>query len=103
MPSPPPALLAYHRNNNRETASSWEQFSQHRAQMTQLALEAAPETGGRLAVLGAGNCNDLDLDALTARYREVHLIDVDVEAVRRARGRVAPEVADRLITHAPVD
>jgi hypothetical protein len=103
MPSPPSALLAYHRNNNRETASSWAEFSEHRARVTQLALEAAPETGGRLAVLGAGNCNDLDLDALAQCYREVHLIDVDVEALRRTQARVGPAVAARLVLHAPVD
>jgi hypothetical protein len=103
MSSPPPDLLAYHRNNNRATAPSWDDFSSHRERVTRLALEAAPDAGGRLAVLGAGNCNDVDLGALAARYQEVHLIDVDLEAVRRAKARALSDVASRLVLHAPVD
>lgn len=66
----------------------------------ELLLETA---GGHLAVLGAGNCNDLDLPRLLAAYREVTLIDVDreslVDGVRRQG--VAPGTALHL--RAPVD
>jgi hypothetical protein len=43
------------------------------------------ETGAadrRIVVLGAGNCNDLDLARLSAGFAEVHLVDWDEEAVR---------------------
>jgi hypothetical protein len=96
----PPALVDYHRKNNRATGARWEGFAEHRARMTMLAIEARGET---LAVLGAGNCNDLDLPALAARFREIHLVDLDEEAVRRARDRQPPEVASKLVLHAPVD
>lgn len=99
-PSLPPALVDYHRRNNRATGARWEGFAAHRVRMTALALQAPGET---LAVLGAGNCNDLDLPALAARFREIHLIDLDAEAVRRARERQPPEVARALVLHAPVD
>jgi hypothetical protein len=59
--------------------------------------------GDRLAVLGAGNCNDIDLPALAAQYREIHLVDVDEEALRRARDRQLPETAASLKLRAPVD
>jgi hypothetical protein len=96
----PQALVEYHRENNRATGASWEGFAEHRARMTLLALEAPGQT---LAVLGAGNCNDLDLPALAARFREIHLVDLDDEAVRLARQRQPAEVARRLVLHAPVD
>jgi hypothetical protein len=103
---PPAPLLDYHRKNNRATAPRWEGFAEHRARLTLLALEAAGpanDAGGTLAVLGAGNCNDLDLVALAARFREIHLIDLDEEAVRAAQARQPPEVARKLVLHAPVD
>jgi hypothetical protein len=101
----PPAasdLLALHRRNNRESAELWQSFDEHRARLTALALAGAPE-GGTLAVLGAGNCNDLDLAALAARFAAIHLVDLDEEAVRRAVSRQAPEVAAKLVLRAPVD
>ena len=54
-------------------------------------------------MLGAGNCNDLDLAALAAAYRDIHLIDIDPEALQRARERQPEEVAEKLILRAPVD
>jgi hypothetical protein len=102
---PPPADLAtLHRRNNRESAELWQRFAGHRARVTTLALDTAPAEGtGTLAVLGAGNCNDLDLAALTRRFAEVHLVDLDAEAVARARARQEPEAAAKLHLHAPVD
>jgi hypothetical protein len=96
----PVSLVDYHRQNNRATGGRWDGFAEHRVRTTALALEAPGQT---LAVLGAGNCNDLDLAALAARFREIHLVDLDEEALQRARAREAPEVAARLILHAPVD
>jgi hypothetical protein len=101
MASPiPDDLIEFHRRYNRNSESCWEQFADHRTLLTNLARDAG---GERLAVLGAGNCNDLDLPALAAKYRELPLVDVDVEAVERARSRQPPEVATALVLHAPVD
>ena len=53
----------------------------------QLLLPDVSHPAGRLCVLGAGNCNDLDLRRLSERFDEIHLIDLDPaalgEAVRR--------------------
>jgi SAM-dependent methyltransferase len=105
LPAPPsPDLLGLHRQNNRESAALWDDFGDHRARVTALAIGSAPVGGaGTIAVLGAGNCNDLDLAALTAHFAEVHLVDLDEEALARARSRQAPEVAAKLVLHAPVD
>jgi hypothetical protein len=66
------------------------------------ALALAPG-GERCALLGAGNCNDVDLEALTARYREVQLVDLDHEAVAGARARQPAAVAARVSLISPVD
>jgi hypothetical protein len=100
MATIPEDLIALHRTYNRNSDACWGQFADHRALLTRLALEAG---GQRLAVLGAGNCNDLDLPALVAHYRQVHLCDVDEDALRRARDRQPPEVAAALTLRAPVD
>lgn len=94
----PAGLIDLHRGLNRETAESWHQYADHRARVTALA-----PGGERCAILGAGNCNDLDLEVLAARYREIHLVDLDAEALERARSRQRRGVVERLVLHAPVD
>jgi hypothetical protein len=100
LPKLPPALVNLHRLTNRTTVGSWERYREHRRRVTDLALSAGGET---LALLGAGNCNDVDLALLTGRYREVHLVDVDREALRGAKARQPDDVASSLVLHAPVD
>ena len=96
----PRELVEFHRENNRATAGDWDRFAGHRERMTALVREAG---AGRLAVLGAGNGNDLDLAALAGQFEEIHLADLDPEALARARARQPEEVAARLRVHAPVD
>jgi len=79
-------------------------FAAHRARLTREIVERAPASGrGRLCLLGAGNANDVDLDALAARFAEIHLVDVDPTAIARAAARAAPETRARLVAHAPLD
>lgn len=71
---------------NRSTAGNRELFSEHRDRLMAL-VEAVPR-GGRVALVGAGNCNDYDLPRLAERFASIDLIDVDEEAVAAA-ARVA--------------
>jgi hypothetical protein len=96
----PGDIVEVHRRYNRNSAGLWDPFAGHRARVTGL-VQSAP--GERLAVLGAGNCNDLDLAALAASFRELHLADLDAEALRRGRDRQPAEIFDRIVLHAPVD
>lgn len=98
-----PAFVEIHARNNRATSGLWNAYAEHRARLSALIAAYAPSQGGRLCVLGAGNANDLDLELLAARFSEVHLVDVDAEALDRARARAAPAAAPRLYTHAPLD
>jgi len=93
-------LLDLHAQNNRATAASWERFASHRSQVTELLRAAGGET---VAILGAGNCNDVDLELLGRQFREIHLVDIDRAAIERACQWQAPGLASSLVTHAPVD
>jgi hypothetical protein len=88
---------------NRDVRDLWERYRSHREHVTAEILALAPASGGRLCLLGAGNANDLDLEALAARFDELHLVDIDPAALSRATGRQSPAVRTRLRSHAPVD
>jgi hypothetical protein len=79
-------------------------FVDHRARLTREIAERAPASGrGRLCLLGAGNANDVDLESLTARFAEIHLVDLDPVAVARAIARVPEPLRAQLVTHVPLD
>ena len=63
-------------------ARRWESFQRHRDRVTSLCVAAARGGTGRLSVLGAGNCNDVDLPVLLQTFREVHLVDLDSQALQ---------------------
>lgn len=92
------------RVSNESGLPHFEDFRGHREQQTALILQTAPaQQRGRLCVLGAGNAYDLELAALLAAFAEVHLVDIDAQALARARTRVDPEARARLFVHAPLD
>lgn len=78
---------------NAESRDQWDGFADHRREVS-ARLGAGGEPGpARLCVLGAGNANDLDLPTLLAAHREVHLADLDAEAL--LLGTTRQGVADR--------
>ncbi len=95
-------LLATQLGNNAASREHWDGFRSHRERVMGL-LGGAAGDGGRLCILGAGNCNDLDLAQVAALYREVHLVDLDAEALEY--GIRQPGVADhvRIQRHGGVD
>jgi hypothetical protein len=97
---PSPDLSEHHRYNNRTSADEWDRFAEHRAHLSDLVCAVG---GSTLAVLGAGNCNDLDLGQLADAFEAIHLLDLDDEAVRRARSRQPEPVAAKLVLHPPID
>ena len=91
---------------NRSTRDHWSYFASHRAEIQKLVLpgvtpfaSAAP----RLCVLGAGNCNDVDLNELVAAFSEVHLVDIDRAALEGAVERQDVARAPHLHLHGGVD
>ena len=91
-------------DSNRSAVGHEAHFAGHRARLTAEIHARAPAGGaGRLCLLGAGNAGDVDLEALAADFAEVHLVDIDAEAVARAAARVSPRARGRIVLHAPVD
>lgn len=54
-------------------------------------------------MLGAGNANDLDLDALAAHFCAVHLVDIDRAALTRAAARQSPATRAKLHLHGGIE
>lgn len=98
------AAIALQQQANRSTEDQWDRFTAHRKQVTQLLLQGIHATAApTLCVLGAGNCNDVDLARLAEVYAHIALVDLDVQALGRARLRVPPEFRPKLQSFAPVD
>jgi hypothetical protein len=82
---------------------TWELYAGHRARLTEALATLGRNTGGRLCLLGAGRCNDVDLEALAAIFTEIHLVDLDAAAIGEAIARQPAVVRAKLVRHAPVD
>lgn len=87
---------------NAESRQAWPSFAEHRAEVTRRILDAAAQRNGALCVLGAGNCNELDLPALLPRFEQIHLVDLDGEALRAGLARQAIS-SPRVQLHPDVD
>ena len=80
-------LGAEQARRNASAIDRWTAFAAHRAQVTSRLLSSATSPSGKLCVLGAGNCNDLDLPALAGVFAELHLVDIDDAALARGAAR----------------
>lgn len=98
------AAIARQIASNRSVSGHEDSFAGHRARLTREISQRAPEGGGgRLCLLGVGNANDLDLGLLAGRFREIHLVDVDQDAVAGAVARLSDVHRSRMVIHAPLD
>ena len=96
---------AEQRNVNQTSLLHRAAYASHRAKVTELVCAAAAGSSGplRLCVLGAGNCNDLDLTRVSQQYSEIHLVDIDGDAVATVIARADEAARPHLRAHAPVD
>lgn len=86
---------------NSRGADVWNLFADHRERL--MTLIPPETTGGTICVLGAGKCDDLDLPRLARQFAEIHLVDLDGEAMQRARDRQPRAVRDAIVLHGAVD
>jgi hypothetical protein len=70
---------------------------EHRQRLVAELADAG--ASGRLCVLGAGNCNDLDLGHLTQMFSDVHLTDVDGDAIAKGVQRQRLPARARIYIH----
>jgi hypothetical protein len=85
---------------NRRHPDSSTPYSSHRKRLMDW-VGAVP--GSAIAVLGAGNGSDLDLEQLAGTFARVHLVDLDGEALERARARQSGAVQARIVLHPDSD
>ncbi len=90
------SLLGLSKQANASSREAWDRFAPHRKRVMALFPEGPL---GTLALLGAGNCNDVELGALCERASLVHLVDLDDEATRRAIDRLPEALRGRVREH----
>lgn len=99
--------ISLQKRSNSNAVQQHEAFAGHRRHLTDLLMARAVDVtsgeGPRLCVLGAGNCGDLDLERLASRYRSIHLVDVDTDALERAMSRQSAGTRAALVPVAPLD
>jgi hypothetical protein len=78
-----------------------ERYAGHRQRLSALLASTGPAPD--IGIFGAGNCSDLDPEKLTALYQEIHLIDLDAEALERGRESFPRSARDRVVLHAGVE
>jgi len=90
---------------NEAGRGDWLLYATHRNHLTQAILTALPRPGPEAAVacLGAGNCNDLDLKALSTAAGRVALVDLDGQALKRGAEQLPQAQRGQLQLLAPVD
>jgi hypothetical protein len=96
-------ILDEQQRRNRRSQNAWQAYAGHRERVTRLLVEAACGPQPALCVLGAGNCNDLDLVQLAARFPEIHLCDSDSEALAYGIAAQGLAASDRLHVHGGVE
>ncbi len=82
---------------------AWDLAAPHRAMVTRILIDKGGERTGKLALLGAGPCNDISLAALKEWYEEVHLFDMNGTAVWEGVDKQGFTGAEWIHVHGNID
>ena len=96
-------LVARQLRLNRETLDNWRLYRSHREAVADLICRPPQPASARLCILGAGNCNDLDLARFSGRFAQVHLVDLDRQAMTKGVQRQSPLAPGRISLHGGID
>ena len=96
-------LVARQLRLNRETLDNWRLYRSHREAVADLICRPPQPASARLCILGAGNCNDLDLARFTGRFSRVHLVDLDRQAMAKGVQRQSPPAPGSISLHGGID
>lgn len=88
---------------NASAIDRWTAFAGHRERIASLLTASAPVRPGKLCVLGAGNCNDLDLATLSRAFADLHLVDIDAAALQRGVARQMQFAPGAVNLHGGID
>jgi len=96
--------------HNAGTREQWEYFASHRGQTTSHICDArdalpASTTEPTLAILGAGNGNDIDLRTIAKSFSKIHLFDFDPVALEYLKSQQLsdPSISNAVVIEPPVD
>jgi hypothetical protein len=91
----------FNRDLNGRFPDTSDRYLTHRERL--MALATSIPAARSICVLGAGNCSDVDLARLAGAFERIDLVDLDFEALVRARERAPAEVGRKLTLHGDVD
>ena len=103
LPTEKCRLVARQLRLNRETVDNWRLYRSHREAVADLICRPPQPGSARLCILGAGNCNDLDLARFTGRFAQMDLVDLDRQAMAAGRQRQSPRAPGRIRLHGDID
>lgn len=90
---------AQQRDFNQQTRGLEQSYASHRAVVTQLLVETLREFApAKLAILGSGNCHDLDPASLHSLVAAVELWDFDADALQYGLSRFQAANSDNVST-----
>jgi hypothetical protein len=97
------SVLTEQQRRNLESRESWNRYAPHRDRVMQLlSCEGLPREP-RACLLGAGNCNDVDLSVLVGEFAEVHLVDLDSQALEFAVSSQGIATGPPIFCHGGID
>lgn len=84
-------------NQGREPDRS-DRWMSHRQEIQYLINSSLPASQPKdeLIILGAGNCDDIDLDELAGRFHSIILADIDNESMQEAMVALDPKLQPRI-------
>jgi hypothetical protein len=86
---------------NRRDPGNWGRYAEHRQRL--MASVCTPSSRGDICIFGAGNCADVDLEQLSRTFKEIHLVDLDGEAIERVREKQPSRLRDMIVLHEDID
>ena len=98
-----PSLLSLQRARNAQTRDAWEAFGEHREQVMRLLRPDTSYPAVTLCLIGAGNCNDVDLASLCGQYDRIELVDWDAAALEAGVARQSIEAGSQIMLRGGVD
>ena len=97
------SLTQLQERRNQQSVNSWATAESHRQRVTDLLKPSAHQRDPTLCVLGAGNCNDIDLKRLATFYQRIALVDIDQAALERGVAAQKLTISDQLQIHGTCD
>ncbi|MCH2183375.1 MAG: hypothetical protein MK108_15355 [Mariniblastus sp.] len=86
-----------------EMLEEWDLSRIHREIVTSMVMSAVQRKQGDLCILGAGPCNDIELNPLIEHFHRLVLVDVDTASVKQGLARQGVLLDERQLQVAAVD